>query len=152
MSPISLNYGWPKDFLKDLVCVCGLGPNGKIKTCSMHSWFPWKVMNDVGLLSHLEVIKLEEQVLKDPEWSPNEGQFVRLKFLLVKSYHLVHWAADSTHFPGLWAPCSSTCGQLSWNTVMILLSFQQRQQRRNKKAWGTRVFTLEFGAHRGWKN
>ncbi|KAK4408671.1 hypothetical protein Sango_0448100 [Sesamum angolense] len=35
------------------------------------------------------------------EWNPIAGEFLRLKFLLIKSCKLVRWTAEDVHFPSL---------------------------------------------------
>ncbi|KAL0436722.1 UNVERIFIED_CONTAM: putative late blight resistance proteinR1B-8 [Sesamum radiatum] len=62
---------------------------------------PWKDMTIIGSLPNLEVLKLNNDSFKGPEWNPIEGEFLRLKVLLIKSCELVWWAAEDAHFPNL---------------------------------------------------
>ncbi|KAG8380121.1 hypothetical protein BUALT_Bualt07G0160700 [Buddleja alternifolia] len=64
----------------------------------------WEDMSTlkIGLLPHLEVLKLKNWSFKGPEWEPVEGEFHRLKFLLIDWCNdLEYWRADNTHFPCL---------------------------------------------------
>ncbi|KAI3463702.1 hypothetical protein Pfo_020365 [Paulownia fortunei] len=61
----------------------------------------WEDMSMVGLLPNLEVLKLWSDAAKGKEWNPIEGEFCRLKFLLIDVRELEIWGADNTHFPSL---------------------------------------------------
>lgn len=56
-------------------------------------------MTIVGSLPNLEVLKLRSQACVGPDWCPIEGEFVRLKSLVIGKTNLRHWRADKTHFP-----------------------------------------------------
>ncbi|KAI3455561.1 hypothetical protein Pfo_012224 [Paulownia fortunei] len=72
----------------------------KLTLCG--SYLHWDDMTKIGLLPHLEVLKLLFQAITGPNWNPVEGEFLRLKFLLIQCCDdLVHWTADSIHFPCL---------------------------------------------------
>ncbi|XP_022846335.1 putative late blight resistance protein homolog R1B-17 [Olea europaea var. sylvestris] len=62
---------------------------------------PWKHMTIVGSMPNLEVLKLRYHAFYGPEWEPGEGEFCKLKFLLLHSMRLKQWRADKTHFPSL---------------------------------------------------
>ncbi|KAL0460476.1 UNVERIFIED_CONTAM: Late blight resistance protein R1-A [Sesamum latifolium] len=62
---------------------------------------PWKDMTIIGSLPNLEVLKLDNDAFKGWEWNPVEGEFLRLKVLLIKSCELVWWTAEDAHFPNL---------------------------------------------------
>lgn len=62
---------------------------------------PWKDMKIVGLLTNLEVLKLEHYAFEGQEWEPAEGEFLKLKHLLLEDLNLENWRADSIHFPSL---------------------------------------------------
>ncbi|KAL2478886.1 putative late blight resistance protein-like protein R1A-6 [Forsythia ovata] len=64
-------------------------------------FIPWKDMTIIGSLPNLEVLKLKRFAFDGPEWEPNEGEFLQLKYLLLENIHLLHWRADSIHFPSL---------------------------------------------------
>ncbi|KAL0319037.1 UNVERIFIED_CONTAM: putative late blight resistance proteinR1A-4 [Sesamum angustifolium] len=68
-----------------------------LKGCGL----PWEDMRIVGSLPNLEILKLGYGAFHGPEWNPIEGEFVRLKYLLIASYHLQYWRAEITHFPFL---------------------------------------------------
>ncbi|KAL8056991.1 hypothetical protein ABFX02_04G154600 [Erythranthe guttata] len=55
----------------------------------------------IGSLPCLEVLKLLDSSIKEDEWNPVEGEFLRLKFLLVLWSSLVYWNVESSHFPVL---------------------------------------------------
>ncbi|KAL2515666.1 putative disease resistance RPP13-like protein 3 [Forsythia ovata] len=69
--------------------------NMTLKGCDL----AWENMTIVGLLPNLEVLKLKSNAFKGGEWKPNEGEFLQLKFLLIKRNNLKHWRANSIHFP-----------------------------------------------------
>ncbi|KAI3463669.1 hypothetical protein Pfo_020332 [Paulownia fortunei] len=62
---------------------------------------PWKDMSMIGLLPNLEVLKLRTYAAKGQEWNPVEGEFLRLKFLLIRVCDSEIWGEDNTHFPSL---------------------------------------------------
>ncbi|CAA2969312.1 Hypothetical predicted protein [Olea europaea subsp. europaea] len=62
---------------------------------------PWKHMTIVGSIPNLEVLKLRYHAFYGPEWEPREGEFCKLKFLLLHSMRLKQWRAYKTHFPSL---------------------------------------------------
>ncbi|KAI3472775.1 hypothetical protein Pfo_031178 [Paulownia fortunei] len=70
---------------------------------SLHSCeFHWEDLTIIGLLPHLEVLKLEWNSVIGPKWDPVEGEFLRLKFLKISGCRdLIYWTADSSHFPVL---------------------------------------------------
>ncbi|XP_022867189.1 putative late blight resistance protein homolog R1B-13 [Olea europaea var. sylvestris] len=58
-------------------------------------------MRVFGSLPNLEVLKLREHAFQGREWILNEGEFLKLKFLLIWETDLEHWRANDTHFPCL---------------------------------------------------
>ncbi|KAG8378917.1 hypothetical protein BUALT_Bualt07G0034500 [Buddleja alternifolia] len=62
---------------------------------------PWESMTIVGALPSLEVLRLRRNACEGTTWEPVEGQFCKLKFLLLQQIDLVEWVADETHFPRL---------------------------------------------------
>ncbi|KAL0390357.1 UNVERIFIED_CONTAM: hypothetical protein Scaly_0392800 [Sesamum calycinum] len=62
---------------------------------------PWKYMTIIGSLPNLEVLKLQYHACKGTKWNPIAGEFLRLKFLLIKACGLVRWTAEDVHFPSL---------------------------------------------------
>ncbi|KAL0298502.1 UNVERIFIED_CONTAM: putative late blight resistance proteinR1B-16 [Sesamum radiatum] len=74
---------------------------------------PWTDMEIVGLLPNLEVLKLKNIAFFGPEWVTTEGQFPRLKFLLVDGSHLEHWISEGSDFPRLESLCLFRCSELS---------------------------------------
>ncbi|KAL2492630.1 putative late blight resistance proteinR1A-10 [Abeliophyllum distichum] len=71
------------------------------KLTFVHGNIPWEDMTIVGSLPNLQVLKLRSHALLGPEWEPNEGEFLQLKFLLLENVDLKYWRADSIHFPKL---------------------------------------------------
>ncbi|KAL2515333.1 Disease resistance RPP8-like protein 3 [Forsythia ovata] len=57
-------------------------------------YIPWE---DITVV----VLKLKGHAFQGPEWEPNEGEFLQLKFLLLEDVNLKYWRADSIHFPKL---------------------------------------------------
>ncbi|XP_011072138.1 putative late blight resistance protein homolog R1A-3 [Sesamum indicum] len=63
---------------------------------------PWEEMTVFGsVLPNLEKLTLYRNAFKGAEWSPVEGQFPRLKVLIIVCNDLVRWRAESIHFPNL---------------------------------------------------
>ncbi|KAL0356361.1 UNVERIFIED_CONTAM: putative late blight resistance proteinR1A-10 [Sesamum radiatum] len=60
-----------------------------------------KDMSIIGSLPHLEVLKLKRFAFMGEVWEPVEGEFCRLKFLLIEETNLVQWIAENAHFPCL---------------------------------------------------
>ncbi|XP_022847331.1 putative late blight resistance protein homolog R1A-3 isoform X2 [Olea europaea var. sylvestris] len=58
----------------------------------------WKHMTIVGSMPNLEVLKLLDSVTWSPEWELPEGEFCKLKFLLLETKFLEHWRANNTNF------------------------------------------------------
>ncbi|KAL9170425.1 hypothetical protein ABFS82_04G144800 [Erythranthe guttata] len=86
------------DFLHNLTFPSSL------KKLSLHgSKVCWEDLTKIGSLPHLEVLKLDYMCSADGvhEWNPIEGEFLRLKFLLIEHCDLVYWNADCSHFPVL---------------------------------------------------
>ncbi|KAL0385237.1 UNVERIFIED_CONTAM: putative late blight resistance proteinR1A-10 [Sesamum radiatum] len=73
---------------------------------------PWEKMTVVGLLPNLEVLKLKEYAFEGSLWEPKEGEFTKLKFLLIELNSLEHWKANREHFPQLQHLCLSYCFNL----------------------------------------
>ncbi|CAA2935286.1 Hypothetical predicted protein [Olea europaea subsp. europaea] len=61
----------------------------------------WEDMAIVGSLPNLKVLKLQNYAFQGPEWEPIEGEFCKLKFLLIEKTDLEQWIADCTHFSRL---------------------------------------------------
>ncbi|KAL0356218.1 UNVERIFIED_CONTAM: putative late blight resistance proteinR1A-10 [Sesamum radiatum] len=63
--------------------------------------FSWEKMTTIGSsLSNLEVLKLYRS-FDGYEWVPVEGEFLRLKALVIRDCYLVRWGAEDIHFPNL---------------------------------------------------
>ncbi|KAL0341522.1 UNVERIFIED_CONTAM: Disease resistance protein RPM1 [Sesamum calycinum] len=63
--------------------------------------FLWKEMTIIGSsLPNLEVLELYI-AFNGREWSPIEGEFLRLKVLVIASPNLEQWGAEDIHFPNL---------------------------------------------------
>lgn len=75
---------------------------GSLRKLTLENCFiPWEDMSMVGLLPNLEVLKLLTSAAKGRGWNPNEGEFIRLKFLLIHACELEIWEAEHSHFPVL---------------------------------------------------
>ncbi|XP_073290523.1 putative late blight resistance protein homolog R1A-3 [Primulina huaijiensis] len=62
---------------------------------------PWKQMTIIGILPNLEVLKLKLRATKGKIWETNDGEFKRLKFLLIQLSTLAEWKTEKDHFPSL---------------------------------------------------
>ncbi|KAL0318630.1 UNVERIFIED_CONTAM: Late blight resistance protein R1-A [Sesamum angustifolium] len=76
-------------------------PQSLKKLTLIGSKLSWKYMSIIGSLPHLEVLKLRRFAFTGEVWEPVEGEFCRLKFLLIEETNLVQWIAENTHFPCL---------------------------------------------------
>ncbi|XP_022846333.1 putative late blight resistance protein homolog R1B-16 [Olea europaea var. sylvestris] len=76
----------------------------------------WKHMTIVGSMPNLEVLKLldgdKERPGWEPEWEPTEGEFCKLKFLLLRTMFLVQWRASNTNFKSLECLMLKQCSKL----------------------------------------
>ncbi|KAK4381564.1 hypothetical protein Sango_2955600 [Sesamum angolense] len=72
----------------------------------------WENMTVIGSLPNLEVLKLRNFDFDGSVWEPNEGEFTKLKYLLIEVSSLEQWHADYTHFPRLQHLCLSFCSKL----------------------------------------
>ncbi|XP_019177650.1 PREDICTED: late blight resistance protein R1-A-like [Ipomoea nil] len=78
----------------------GFPPNLK-KLTLRYTYLPWKEMDTIGKLPHLEVLKLKDFAFCGPTWEPSKQGFRKLKALLISCSNLKHWNASSNHFPVL---------------------------------------------------
>ncbi|KAL0417131.1 UNVERIFIED_CONTAM: putative late blight resistance proteinR1B-17 [Sesamum latifolium] len=62
---------------------------------------PWEDMTIIGSLPNLEVLILRSYASRGSEWNPIEGQFPRLKILMLWQNNLVYWRAENIHFLNL---------------------------------------------------
>ncbi|XP_019177628.1 PREDICTED: putative late blight resistance protein homolog R1B-14 isoform X2 [Ipomoea nil] len=69
----------------------------KLTLCS--TYLPWDEMGVIGKLSNLEVLKLKDFAFCGPQWEPIEGEFKRLKVLLIARSDLKRWEPNVHHFP-----------------------------------------------------
>ncbi|XP_051115639.1 putative late blight resistance protein homolog R1B-16 [Andrographis paniculata] len=68
-----------------------------LKSCKEISW---KGMSRVGSLPNLEHLELRYSTIGF-KWNPSEGEFLRLKTLIIVGSHLTRWRADHNHYPQL---------------------------------------------------
>ncbi|KAL8529855.1 hypothetical protein ACS0TY_007058 [Phlomoides rotata] len=69
-----------------------------LRSCFLH----WEDLTMIGSLPHLEVLKLDCKSVVGSEWNSVEGEFERLKVLKIYACEdLIHWNAESCHFPVL---------------------------------------------------
>ncbi|XP_022896583.1 putative late blight resistance protein homolog R1A-10 isoform X2 [Olea europaea var. sylvestris] len=83
--PLPQNFAFPPNLKKLTLSGCRI---------SMHNMFLGRN------LPNLEVLKLKEGVFESNAWK-TEGEFSRLKFLHVESFHFKIWEAEAAHFPSL---------------------------------------------------
>ncbi|KAL0425292.1 UNVERIFIED_CONTAM: putative late blight resistance proteinR1A-10 [Sesamum radiatum] len=86
-------------------------PNLKKLTLSGCS-IPWRHVVIIRSLPNLEVLKLRKFSFIGREWECSEGEFPRLKFLVMEGLHLECWRVESSHFPCLERLIIKSCWQL----------------------------------------
>ncbi|KAI3470795.1 hypothetical protein Pfo_027458 [Paulownia fortunei] len=85
----------------------------KLKKLTLCGWkIPSEYMTIIGSLHNLEILKLRFCSLHDPEWELHEGEFSRLKVLLLENMNLVRWRAETDHFPNLECLIIEHCDKL----------------------------------------
>ncbi|KAL4573301.1 hypothetical protein LXL04_020101 [Taraxacum kok-saghyz] len=72
----------------------------------------WKCMCTIGMLPHLEVLKLKVYAFKGGEWEALDGGFRLLKVLKIGKTDLVEWKASGHHFPRLEHVVVEHCSEL----------------------------------------
>ncbi|KAK4437333.1 putative late blight resistance proteinR1A-4 [Sesamum alatum] len=55
--------------------------------------FPWEYMSSIGQLPNLEILKLQCCAFQGQHWTTYEGEFSKLKFLLLEGIDLRYWTA-----------------------------------------------------------
>ncbi|XP_031104030.1 putative late blight resistance protein homolog R1B-17 [Ipomoea triloba] len=98
----------------------GFPPNLK-KLTLCYTYLPWKEMNTIAKLRHLEVLKLKDFAFCGPTWEPSEQGFRELKALLISRSNLEHWNASSNHFPVLERLVLRYC----WELKQIPINFAE---------------------------
>ncbi|KAL2515616.1 Disease resistance RPP8-like protein 3 [Forsythia ovata] len=83
-----------------------------LKKLSFVWCYHWEDMTIVGSLPNLQVLKLNLCSFDGLEWEPNEGEFLQLKYLLLRMINLENWIASSIHFPSLERPVIDQCKYL----------------------------------------
>ncbi|KAL2515576.1 Disease resistance protein RPP13 [Forsythia ovata] len=74
----------------------------KLKRLTLSGYrISWKNMTVVSSLSNLEVLKLKFHAFEGPVWELKDGEFRRLKFLLIHMTDLEQWEVDKAHLPSL---------------------------------------------------
>ncbi|KAL2492379.1 putative disease resistance RPP8-like protein 4 [Abeliophyllum distichum] len=84
--PLSVSFAFPQKLKRLTLSGCRIS---------------WKNMSVVGSLSNLEVLKLKFHAFEGPVWELNDGEFRRLKLLLIHMTDLEHWKVNETHLPTL---------------------------------------------------
>ncbi|CAA2975120.1 Hypothetical predicted protein [Olea europaea subsp. europaea] len=126
-------------------------------------FIPWEDMRIISSLLNLEVLKLKDSSFYGPKWEPNEGEFLQLEYLLIQYVGLVHWRANSIHFPSLQHLVLSNClemeeipsgvGEISTlqiievhycNTSVVTSAKQIEEEQRSFGNDGLQVLIWEF--------
>ncbi|KAL0397265.1 UNVERIFIED_CONTAM: putative late blight resistance proteinR1A-10 [Sesamum calycinum] len=88
-----------------------LPPNLKKLTLSGCN-IPWQHVVIIGMLPNLEVLKLRNSAFIWREWECTEGEFPRLKYLLMEGLNLERWLVENSHFPCLVRLIIKACWKL----------------------------------------
>ncbi|CAA2969283.1 Hypothetical predicted protein [Olea europaea subsp. europaea] len=71
-----------------------------IKKRTLSDVFPCnEMMSSIGKFPNLNTLKLEFPDFKGENWSTNEDEFLKLKFLKLKSLKFENWNTSKDHFP-----------------------------------------------------
>ncbi|KAG8380045.1 hypothetical protein BUALT_Bualt07G0152700 [Buddleja alternifolia] len=101
LKTLNLKFHPSSDWWRDPLPI-GFGLPIKLKKLTLcGSRLLWKDMTIVGSLPNLEVLKLLSLSVMGREWDSVEGEFIKLKFLLLEWLDLKCWRAENTHFPRL---------------------------------------------------
>ncbi|KAL2515467.1 putative disease resistance RPP8-like protein 4 [Forsythia ovata] len=84
--PLPVNFAFPQKLKRLTLSGCRIS---------------WKNMTVLGSLFNLEVLKLKFHAFEGPVWELNDGEFRRLKLLLIHMTDLEHWKVNETHLPSL---------------------------------------------------
>ncbi|KAK4427070.1 putative late blight resistance proteinR1A-10 [Sesamum alatum] len=96
--PLPINLAFPQNLKKLTLSGCRIS---------------WKKITVVGSLPNLEILKLKHHAFEGSIWEAKEGEFTKLKYLLIYMTSLEHWRANSTHFPQLRHLSLSFCFNLA---------------------------------------
>ncbi|KAK4414168.1 putative late blight resistance proteinR1A-10 [Sesamum alatum] len=96
--PFSVIFAFPPNLKKLTLSGCNI---------------PWRHMMIIRSLPNLEVLKLRNFAFIGEEWECSEGEFPRLKFLLIEGLHLKCWQVESSHFPCLERLIIKRCWELN---------------------------------------
>ncbi|KAL2528400.1 putative late blight resistance protein-like protein R1B-16 [Forsythia ovata] len=72
-----------------------------IKKLSLHGDFPCEMMSSIGKLPNLEILKLDSLDFVGEDWSTNDDEFQKLKFLKLRYLEFEQWNTSEDHFPTL---------------------------------------------------
>ncbi|KAK4427068.1 putative late blight resistance proteinR1A-10 [Sesamum alatum] len=97
-APLPINLAFPPSLKKLTLSGCRIS---------------WEKMTVVGSLHNLEVLKLKDYAFEGSIWETKEGEFTKLKYLLIYMNSLEHWRANSTHFPQLRHISLDFCNKLA---------------------------------------
>nr|GMD44273.1 putative late blight resistance protein homolog R1B-17 [Ipomoea batatas] len=105
-------------------------PNLK-KLTLRHTYLPWKEMDTIGRLRHLEVLKVKDFAFCGSKWEPSKQGFRKLKALLISRSNLKYWNTSFNHFPVLERLVLRYCWELkqieiycSFFTTLKLIVFE----------------------------
>nr|GMD44268.1 putative late blight resistance protein homolog R1C-3 isoform X1 [Ipomoea batatas] len=97
----------------------GFPPNLKKLTLRC-TYLPWKEMDTIAELPHLEVLKLKDFAFCGSEWKLSTLHFPKLKALLISRSNLKHWNTTFNHFPVLERLVLRYCWELKQIPMDIL--------------------------------
>nr|GMD42645.1 putative late blight resistance protein homolog R1B-17 [Ipomoea batatas] len=108
----------------------GFPPNLK-KLTLRYTYLPWKEMDTIGKLPHLEVLKVKDFAFCGSKWEPSKQGFKKLKALLISRSNLKYWNTSFNHFPVLERLVLRYCWELkqieiycSFFTTLKLIVFE----------------------------
>ncbi|KAK4414159.1 putative late blight resistance proteinR1A-10 [Sesamum alatum] len=109
LETLNLMFMYPRRYTSDPFLAFPLGLKKlTLSTCEL----PWDDMAVIRSLPNLEVLKLKDDAFIGAEWECSDGEFPRLKFLLMDGLNLICWRVESTHFPCLERLIITRCWKL----------------------------------------
>ncbi|XP_060179442.1 putative late blight resistance protein homolog R1A-10 [Lycium barbarum] len=87
-------------------------PSNLKKLTLVYLELPWSKILNIGRLSNLEVLKLENHAFTGGQWDVKDGEFPNLKVLKLKNLDMSKWTASDDSYPSLQQVVVQGCWEL----------------------------------------